>query len=242
MPTGGCCLRADLPRLDPRSDPGPPNWPGRVAGPHPGRHFARRRRLSGVERADRRCGPHAAAGSGEEPAAGPARPRRCARGRTQSSLVQANLRRTRHQPSEELAGTVPSPRPTDHLDTMLRAVAELVPSQERAPRCDQPRRPPKLCRPARPGDQPPAQVNDGPRLTMHEVVSGAQLFSVPGAPGRVATAPSYRAARWCRGAAVRGSPRHAGRTGTSVTSTQLAPPKCTVLRHGYGGTGMSNWA
>jgi hypothetical protein len=130
----------------------------------------------------------------------------------------------------------------DHLDTMLRALAVLVPSRERAPRCDQPCRPPKLCRHARPGDQPPAQVNDGPRLTMHEVVSGAQLFSVPGAPGRVATAPSYRAARWCRGAAVRGSPRHAGRTGTSVTSTQLLPPKCTVLRHGYGGTGMSNWA
>jgi hypothetical protein len=30
----------------------------------------------------------------------------------------------------------------DHLDTMLRAVAGLVSSQERAPRCDQPRRPP----------------------------------------------------------------------------------------------------
>jgi hypothetical protein len=48
--------------------------PGRTAGPHARRHPAGRSQLPGPERADRRRGPHAAAGPAQEPAAGPARP------------------------------------------------------------------------------------------------------------------------------------------------------------------------
>jgi hypothetical protein len=66
----------------------------------------------GLQRADRRCGGHSAPGPAEEPAAGLTRRRRGARGRTQGSRGAADPRRARHQPPEELAGLVSSPRPT----------------------------------------------------------------------------------------------------------------------------------
>jgi hypothetical protein len=59
----------------------------------------------------------------------------------------------------------------EHLDTILRAVAGLVSSQERTPRLDDLHRPPKVHRPAPLSDPPrPGQGNDRPPLITHEVV------------------------------------------------------------------------
>jgi hypothetical protein len=59
----------------------------------------------------------------------------------------------------------------EHLDTILRAVAGLVSSQERAPRPDQLPTRAERSRPAPPRDRTgPQRANYGPRPTMHEVV------------------------------------------------------------------------
>ena len=60
----------------------------------------------------------------------------------------------------------------EHLDTILRAIAALAPSQEQAPRPDRFTAHRKPCRLAPPGYRTcPEQVSDRPPLTMHEVAS-----------------------------------------------------------------------
>jgi hypothetical protein len=83
-----------------------------LLAPHPRRHPAGRRRLSGAEHPDRRRGDHSATGPAEEPDPGLSRRRCGARGRTPGSRIAANPRGARHQPPEELASPVPTPRPT----------------------------------------------------------------------------------------------------------------------------------
>ena len=109
----------------------------------PRRHPARRRQLPGLEHADRRRGPHPAAGPAKEPATGPARLAAAHEAERQAHAikrirVEHGIRHLKNWRalSRHLG-------PPDHLVTILSAVAGLVSSQERTPRPDQLGRPPQ---------------------------------------------------------------------------------------------------
>ncbi len=125
--------RADPPRLDPRSDPGSPGRPGRAAGPHADVTLLADAGYQGLsaQTVGAVLTPRPARRRNQLPVL----PAVAAAHEAERRAHSAQRIRVEHGISrfKKPADPISPPRPSEHLDTILRAVAKLLSSQERAP-------------------------------------------------------------------------------------------------------------